>query len=79
MPESADPQSGGVDVAGFVLGSGFLGCAIFAVIYGETYGYGTDWIVALFVFSGVALLGFIFAELRSRQPMLDLATCAILP
>ncbi len=73
VPESADPQSGGLDLAGCVLGSGFLGCAIFAVIYGETYGYGTDWIVALFVLSGVALIGFIVVELRSRQPMLDLA------
>ena len=73
VPESADAQSGGVDLAGFVLVSGFLGCGIFAVIYGETSGYGTDWIIALFVLSGVSLLGFVVAELRARQPMLNLA------
>ena len=39
VPESADPQSGRIDVAGFVLGPVALGAAIFAVIHGETTGY----------------------------------------
>ncbi len=39
VPESVDPQSGRMDIAGFVLGPVALGAAIFAVIHGETTGY----------------------------------------
>ena len=40
VPESADRQPGHLDIAGFVLGPLALGTAIFAVIHGETAGYG---------------------------------------
>jgi EmrB/QacA subfamily drug resistance transporter len=72
VPESADPPAAGVDRAGFGLGTVFLAALIYAAITGEQYGYGTWWIVALFVVSGAALAGFLAVEAHSPNPMLDL-------
>ena len=72
VPNSADPQPGGPDIGGFVLGAVALGSLIFAGISGEHAGYGSPWILALFALSGLALLGFLIVERRVRSPMLDL-------
>ncbi|WFR74258.1 MFS transporter [Prescottella defluvii] len=71
VPESADPQPGPLDLAGFVLGSMFLGCVIYAGISGENVGYDAPSVVTLFVVGAVALVAFIVVELRVRNPMLD--------
>ncbi len=71
VPESADPQPGPLDLAGFVLGSTFLGCVIYAGISGENVGYDAPSVVALFVVGAVALVAFVVVELRVRNPMLD--------
>jgi EmrB/QacA subfamily drug resistance transporter len=73
VPESADPQAGRFDVAGFVLVPLALGTAIFAVIHGETAGYGAPAVVALFAVSVTAAASFVVVELRSRNPIFDLA------
>ncbi len=73
VPNSVDARAGRPDFGGFVLGSGALALAIFAVITGETHGYGTSWIVAMFVLAGLALAGFVVLEQRVRAPMLDLS------
>lgn len=72
VPNSRDPQPGRVDGGGFVLGAVALGALIFAGMSGEQYGYGTGWIVALFVVSAVAFGAFFAVERRVRMPMLDL-------
>jgi EmrB/QacA subfamily drug resistance transporter len=72
VPNSADPQPGRLDFAGFLLGAVLLGSLIYAGISGEQYGYGTSWIVALFVISGVAFVAFVVVERRVRSPMLDM-------
>jgi EmrB/QacA subfamily drug resistance transporter len=72
VPNSSDPQRGRLDIGGFLLGAVMLGSVIFAGISGEQYGYGTPWIVALFVVSGLALITFTVVELRARSPMLEL-------
>ncbi len=72
VPNSADPQPGRLDGGGFVLGALALGALIFAGISGEQYGYGTGWIVALFMVSAVAFVAFFLVERRVRLPMLDL-------
>jgi EmrB/QacA subfamily drug resistance transporter len=72
VPNSADPQTGRVDGGGFVLAAVALGGLIFAGISGEQYGYGTGWIVALFVVSALAFVAFIAVEQRVAVPMLDL-------
>jgi MFS family permease len=72
VPNSADPQEGRLDGAGFVLGAVALGSVIYAGIAGELYGYATWWIVALFVLSGLTGFAFIRTEQRAASPMLNL-------
>lgn len=72
VPNSADPQAGRIDSAGFVLGAAALSTLIYAGISGEQYGYGTWWIDALFVISAIAFGAFVVVERRVINPMLDL-------
>ena len=72
VPESSDRPSARWDIAGFVLGPLALAALIFAVILGETHGYRSPLILALFVVGGAALAASILAELRAPAPMLDL-------
>jgi MFS family permease len=72
VPNSADPQPGRLDGGGFVLGAVSLGSVIYAGISGELYGYGTWWIVALFVLSGLTGIAFLVVENRVVSPMLEL-------
>jgi EmrB/QacA subfamily drug resistance transporter len=72
IPESADPQAARFDVPGSVLGPLGLGAFIFAVIWGETAGYTSAGVLALFVGGAVAMALFVFAELHSRAPILDM-------
>ncbi|WTZ53405.1 MFS transporter [Nocardia sp. NBC_01388] len=71
VPESADPQPGPVDIAGFISGTVFLASVIYAGISGEEVGYGAVSVVTLFVIGGIALAVFIVAETRARNPMFD--------
>lgn len=71
VPDSADPQPGPVDIAGFLLGSTFLGCVIYAAISGEEVGYDAPSVVILFVIGGSAFLAFLVVEMRARNPMFD--------
>jgi EmrB/QacA subfamily drug resistance transporter len=71
VPESADPQNAKFDVAGFVLGPLAVGAAIFAVILGETEGYFSPGIMALFALSAVLIAAFVVVERRSPAPTLD--------
>ena len=72
VPESADPQRGRLDAAGAVLGAAFLGCGTFALMTGETSGYSRAPVETLSVLSALCLAGFVLAERRSSNPMLDL-------
>jgi EmrB/QacA subfamily drug resistance transporter len=71
VPDSADPQPGRLDGAGFVLGSLMVATLIYAGISGEHAGYATAWIVALFAVSAGSFVAFIAVERRARSPMLD--------
>jgi EmrB/QacA subfamily drug resistance transporter len=71
VPESSDPQPGSLDLPGFVLGSVFLGCTIYAVISGEEVGYQAVSVLALFAIGAAALIAFVVTELRTRSPMLE--------
>jgi EmrB/QacA subfamily drug resistance transporter len=71
VPDSRDPQPGRIDLAGFVLGTGGIFCLVFAAISGEYKGYGTWWIIALFVIGGLGLIAFGPVESRVRTPMLN--------
>jgi len=60
------------DIPGFAVGVIGLGALTFAVILGETAGYRSAGVIALFLVGVVALVGFVRVERRSASPMLDL-------
>jgi MFS family permease len=66
VPETSDRQGSRIDFVGIVLGAIALAAASFGVIQGETSGYFTWWILALF---GVSLgAGFLFVHVERRSP-----------
>ena len=73
VPESADPQAGGLDLVGASTGAVGLSAIVFATIYGEVNGYRSALVIVLFIAGITLLVGFIRAERHVRAPMLDLA------
>ncbi len=72
IPESADPEKASrFDFGGFVLGPIALGTIVFAVILGESAGYGAPHIIALFAVGVAAVALFGLVEYRAQAPMLD--------
>lgn len=71
LPESSDPISARFDFPGFLLGALAIGSLTFAIILGETEGYGTWWIDLLFVFALVSGVTFAIAELKVKNPVLN--------
>jgi MFS family permease len=71
VPDSRDPEPGRLDLTGFALGTSGLFGVIFAAISGEYQGFGTWWVVTLFVAGGLALLALVRFERRTPTPMLD--------
>src|SRR5690348_6238420 len=53
LTESSDPEGRQLDVPGLATGASAILAATFAVIEGENQGYGTWWIVLLFVLAAV--------------------------
>ena len=72
LPEIVTPQRRRFDIPGFALGAVAITSATFATIAGETEGYGTWWVAALFVLGAVALGAFLVCERRAEEPVLDL-------
>jgi EmrB/QacA subfamily drug resistance transporter len=72
LPESADPDAHRVDAGGALLGAAALAALVFAVIEGESAGYGTPWVLALFGVSLIAAAAFGWWEHRAPHPLLDL-------
>ena len=71
--ESADPTGRRIDIPGLVTGALAVLGVTFAIIEGESHGYSTAWVLALFVAAAVAAVMFVLVERRSSDPMLDLA------
>jgi len=70
--ETRDPSQGGVDLPGVVTFSAALFCLVFALIRGNSEGWGSGLILALLVASVVLLVAFIAVEQRVANPMFDL-------
>jgi EmrB/QacA subfamily drug resistance transporter len=62
-----------LDAAGLIASAVGLGSLTYALIEGNTYGWGSTRIVGLLALAGVALAAFLAIELRGRVPMLDLS------
>lgn len=71
VPESSDRRGQRIDIAGITLGVVTLGSLSVAVIQGESTGYSTPGILALFALGAVAAVAFVRTEARRKTPMLD--------
>jgi EmrB/QacA subfamily drug resistance transporter len=72
LTESADPEGRQLDLPGLVLGATALTTLTFAIIQGESAGFGTGWVVLLFACAGIAGGAFVAVERRVPDPVLRL-------
>ncbi len=72
LPESADPDAHRVDIAGTVLGAAALAAFVFAIIDGESAGFGSPSVILLLCLSALAAAAFFWRESRAAHPLLDL-------
>ena len=72
LPENADPEAHRVDVAGTLLGAAALAALVFAVITGESAGFASPQVLALFCVSAAAAGTFAWQEHRAPHPLLNL-------
>src|SRR5215217_4962636 len=72
VEESHAPSGGRVDGPGLVTFSGALFALVFALIRGNSEGWGSPGIVACFVAAAVLFVLFVLVERRVAEPMLDL-------
>lgn len=70
--ESRDTHHpGSIDVYGLVTLTVSLFCLVLALMKGNEKGWGSAYILTLFIVGGVSLIGFVIGELFIRHPMLD--------
>ncbi|HEX3721634.1 MAG TPA: DHA2 family efflux MFS transporter permease subunit, partial [Nitrolancea sp.] len=67
------------DSRGAILSSGGLFALLLALIQGESWGWDSPAVLALIAMSVLLILAFVFTELHSSQPMLDLRLFKIRP
>jgi EmrB/QacA subfamily drug resistance transporter len=72
LPESVSKSRRRLDEGGFFWAAAAVTAAVFATIFGETEGYGTWWIIALFALAAIAIVVFVPLERRAEEPALDL-------
>jgi EmrB/QacA subfamily drug resistance transporter len=72
VQESRDPNAARIDWAGLVTFSAALFALVFALVRGNTEGWGSATIVGLLTGSAVLLAVFVAIERRQERPMLDL-------
>jgi EmrB/QacA subfamily drug resistance transporter len=71
IPTSRDPSSPRLDPTGTVLSAVGLVGVLYAIIEGPTKGWANSGVVAAFVAGALLIAGFIWWELNSDHPMLD--------
>ena len=72
VPESKAPCPRAIDVPGQVLMIVFLGALTYGVIEGPAFGWDSARILGLLAVAAAALLSFVLAERRQREPLLEL-------
>jgi EmrB/QacA subfamily drug resistance transporter len=72
VSESRSPDPDPIDWPGLVTFSAGLFALIFALVRGNTEGWGSGQIVGLLIGSAVLLIAFVAIEARTARPMLDL-------
>ncbi|HVV76992.1 MAG TPA: MFS transporter [Mycobacteriales bacterium] len=72
VPESKDPAVAPVDLPGQLLAVAAIATVVVGLIEGERSGYAAGHIVVLFAIGAVCAAGFVWRELATSAPMLDL-------
>jgi MFS family permease len=71
LPESVNDIRRRIDGPGFLLAAIALGCATFATIAGETWGYYSSSVLSLYSIAGLSFLVYFVVESRTKEPMLN--------
>jgi EmrB/QacA subfamily drug resistance transporter len=71
MPESPVRKPGRLDIVGTLVLGVALVAVLLAVSEGQTWGWGDLKTVGLLVLGGIALIAFVFVELRVSEPLID--------
>jgi DHA2 family multidrug resistance protein len=71
MPQTQDQRSHSFDPLGIFTMASCLILLLLAVSEGRRYGWGSQMILMLFLTSGVSLVAFVIAELRHKQPFVE--------
>ncbi len=72
LREHREPDPGGFDLPGFVLGGAGLGLSMYALSEGPARGWLSSSIVGSGVAGSIVLVAFVLRELRTPAPMVDL-------
>jgi EmrB/QacA subfamily drug resistance transporter len=72
MPKTLDQRARSFDAVGVFTMASFLILLLLAVSEGRRYGWGSQMIVTLFLLSGVSLAAFVVAELKTKQPFVEI-------
>jgi EmrB/QacA subfamily drug resistance transporter len=73
LVESKNEEAGGFDLLGFVTLTPGLFALVIGLFEGNSWGWSSGRIIALFAAAAVLLVAFGFVELRQRAPMFDLS------
>jgi EmrB/QacA subfamily drug resistance transporter len=71
LPESVNDIRRRIDGLGFLLAAIALGCATFATISGETWGYYSSSVLSLYSIAGLSFIIYFIVESRTKDPMLN--------
>jgi EmrB/QacA subfamily drug resistance transporter len=71
VPTSRDPDAGHIDLWGLLLSALATGLLVFSIIEAPTYGWLTARTLGGFVVAGALYVVFVYREMRTRTPMLD--------
>jgi EmrB/QacA subfamily drug resistance transporter len=77
MPESPVRKPGRLDLAGTVVLAVALVAILLAVSEGQTWGWGDVKTVGLLIVGAIALVAFVFVELRVAEPLIDVRLFAV--
>jgi EmrB/QacA subfamily drug resistance transporter len=79
MPKAQDQHARPFDAVGVFTMAAFLILLLLAISEGRRYGWGSQMILTLFVVSGVSLVAFVVAELKTNQPFVEIRLYKNLP
>ncbi|HEY1826067.1 MAG TPA: MFS transporter [Acidimicrobiales bacterium] len=71
LPESVNDVRRRIDAYGFILAAIALGCATYATIAGETWGYYSSGVLTLYCVAGLSFLAYFVVESNTAYPMLN--------